>query len=75
MIVSLMFDLSLVCSTVSSNLSSLVATSWEDIIKPHVKNRSAVTQARITKILGNVKYMKTFIQQEVLLAMKKPIDE
>ncbi|XP_056002478.1 sodium-coupled monocarboxylate transporter 1-like [Ostrea edulis] len=38
-------------SSVSSNLSSLVATSWEDIIKPHVKNKSEITHAWITRML------------------------
>ncbi|XP_022311982.2 sodium-coupled monocarboxylate transporter 1-like [Crassostrea virginica] len=38
-------------SSVSSNLSSQVATSWEDIIKPHVKQRSEGTQTWITRML------------------------
>ncbi|XP_061190249.1 sodium-coupled monocarboxylate transporter 1-like [Saccostrea echinata] len=38
-------------SSVSSNLSSQVATSWEDIIKPHVKNKSDRVQAWITRML------------------------
>lgn len=38
-------------SSVSSNLSSQVATSWEDIIKPHMKEKSESTQAWITRML------------------------
>lgn len=38
-------------SSVSSNLSSQVATAWEDIIKPHMKNKSESTQAWITRML------------------------
>ncbi|XP_061170771.1 sodium-coupled monocarboxylate transporter 1-like isoform X2 [Saccostrea echinata] len=38
-------------SSVSSNLSSQVATTWEDIIKPHVKNKSEIVHAWITRML------------------------
>ncbi|XP_062566846.1 sodium-coupled monocarboxylate transporter 1-like [Saccostrea cucullata] len=38
-------------SAISSNLSSQVATSWEDFIKPHVQNRSEKVHVWITRTL------------------------
>lgn len=38
-------------STLSSNLSSMVAVTYEDILKPFVKNKPEATKAWITRIL------------------------
>ncbi|XP_056003297.1 sodium-coupled monocarboxylate transporter 2-like isoform X2 [Ostrea edulis] len=38
-------------SKISANLSSLVTTMWEDVIKPHVHKKSDVVQMRITRCL------------------------
>ncbi|OWF47261.1 sodium-coupled monocarboxylate transporter 1-like isoform X2 [Mizuhopecten yessoensis] len=52
-------------SSLSSNLSSLSATTWEDILKPHFKLKSERTKALITRsivfVYGAVGIMVTFI--------------
>ena len=44
----------MLCSTISSNLSTLVATSFEDLIKPFVRHKSDTFHLWITRMLGNV---------------------
>ena len=44
----------MLCSTISSNLSTLVATSFEDLIKPFVRHKSDTFHLWITRMLGKV---------------------
>ncbi|KAK3094940.1 hypothetical protein FSP39_008115 [Pinctada imbricata] len=63
-------------SSISSNISSLVATSWEDIVKPLVKLKPQHVQTWIAKSLGKIvkpliklkpKHVQTWIAKSLVI--------